>query len=164
MPPSVIAQNGREFSCFPAAVLVIVVNDDREVLVFSRDVGEYVIVAGGVESDETILDAALRELKEEAGEALTVKPVGIAHVHTFHYDDQVRNMISIYYAMKYQAGDVIPGDDMADAAYQWMPIDDLVATELKIPDGQKWILERAASLVDAYGEDTAPLEYSAQET
>jgi 8-oxo-dGTP pyrophosphatase MutT (NUDIX family) len=72
MLPKLRAENGREFTCFPAAVLVVVVNDLDEVLLFSKGESKWVVISGGVEGNETILGAALRELREEAGESVEV--------------------------------------------------------------------------------------------
>ncbi len=157
--PTIVAENGRRLSCFPAAVLVILVNSRNELLLFSKSVDSWEIIAGGIEDQETILDAALRELEEEAGKNISVEPVGVVHAHSFHYDQQVRNMISIYYAMRYLDGEILPGDDMKGAVFEWKSLSGFSESELVIPNGQKWILERAISLVSMSKGENRPLEY-----
>jgi 8-oxo-dGTP diphosphatase len=159
MLPKLRAENGREFTCFPAAILVVVVNDLNEVLLFSKDESKWVVISGGVEDNETVLDAALRELREEAGEGVKVLPVGVAHAHTFHYDDSTRHMISIYYVFRYKGGNVVPSDDMSGARYEWKAMKDLDEAELLIPAEQKWILERAVSFASKFEIQKADLEY-----
>ncbi len=162
MLPKLNAENGREFTCFPAAILVLVVNDVDEVLLFSKEAGRWAVIAGGVEDNETILDAALRELREEAGANVNVLPIGVSHAHTFHYDDSTRNMISIYYVFRYKGGEVVPGDDMSGARYAWKSMKSLDESELLIPEGQKWILERAVSFASTFDTQKADLEYIAR--
>ncbi len=158
MDPVVTAKNGRTFSCFPAAILVIVVNARGEVLLFSKSSGAWEVIAGGMESGENVLEAALRELGEEAGANLSVQPVGVVHAHTFAYDEAVPNMISICYAMRYLGGDIRVGDDMQGATYAWRNLASIGASELRIPKAQKWILERAVGLVASEGNSDVPLQ------
>lgn len=48
--PVVTSEKGRAFSCFPAAVLVIVVNSAGDVLRFSKSPGKWGVVSGAVEA------------------------------------------------------------------------------------------------------------------
>lgn len=155
------ATSGREFSCFPAAVLVIVVNSNDELLLFSRNPDEWVILAGAVEANETIRDAAYRELREEAGDDLSAQAVGVAHAHTFHYDEAVQGMISLYYVMRYECGDIRPGSDMSGADYRWWALRELKKSprKLAIPRHQVWILERAVALARSFHDQEVALEY-----
>jgi ADP-ribose pyrophosphatase YjhB (NUDIX family) len=138
---------------------VVVVNDLDEVLLFSKDECKWVVISGGVEDNETILGAALRELREEAGDSVKVLPIGVVHAHTFHYDNSTRHMISIYYVLRYKGGEVVPSDDMSGARYEWKAMKDLHEAELLIPAGQKWILERAVSFASTFEIQKADLEY-----
>ncbi|MFT5115886.1 MAG: 8-oxo-dGTP pyrophosphatase MutT (NUDIX family) [Parasphingorhabdus sp.] len=161
MPTSITAQNGRQFSCFPAAILVIVVNDLNEVLLFSKKPSEWIVVSGAIEEGETILESAIRELKEEAGEGLRVLPVGVVHAHTFQYDEIAKNMISIHYVVRYQGGEISPGDDMAGAIYAWWSLLKIQTSihEIVIPKNQYWIFERAINLISNFEDQEASLEY-----
>ena len=161
--PTVVAENGRVFTCFPAAVLVIPVNEAGQVLLFSKDQERWVTVAGGIEDNETVLDAAFRELREEAGPEISAEPVGVVHTHTFHYDRLARNMISIYYVVRYLGGEVKPGDDMAGASYAWRAPSDVSDEELLIPHGQVWILERAAAMAGTYSGHGVSFEYAVED-
>lgn len=46
--PAVTAASGRSFHCFPASVLVFVVNQDHALLLFSRDGDRWAPVAGAM--------------------------------------------------------------------------------------------------------------------
>lgn len=161
MSSKVVAESGRVIACFPAAILVFVVNEDNEILLFSQEENRWTIIAGAIEAGETILDSALRELREEAGTSICVNPIGVVHAHSFNYDPSVEGMISIYYVVKFKKGEIIPGDDMAGAEYRWWSLDKIKAKidEIKIPDKQYWMFERAVEFCSSFENQDANLEY-----
>ena len=144
------ADGSRKFACSPAAVLGIIINDREEILLLAHpDLGGgWQVVNGAMEAGETVLNAALREIAEEAGSEILVSPLGTVHVSTFHYDQQVRYMLSIAYLFAYRGGDVHPGDDMQGSEYRWMSLEEINQDqiELIIPPGEKWVLARAVEL------------------
>lgn len=75
------------FAAFPAAVVAAIINDREELLLLSsrRRPGLWEPVNGAVEAGETLLAAALREVHEEAGGDLRVRPLAVAHAATFSY-------------------------------------------------------------------------------
>ena len=105
---------GRLFETHPAAVVVPVVTQQEEFLLLENPLrpGWWEPVNGAVEKDETLLDAALREVREEVGSDLRVRPLGVVHASTFAYDAQVTHVISVTYLMAYLDGVARPGDDM----------------------------------------------------
>ena len=159
--PQVTSKSGRSFACFPAAVLVFLVNDAEQVLLLSANPGEWKIVSGAIEDNETILQSARRELSEEAGTSVVADPVGVAHAHSYHYDTTVRNVISIYYVMEYKGGEIVPGDDEKDSVFEWWSLEDirLRRNEIIIPEKQVWLFERAVSLFRNYRGRSDALEY-----
>ena len=110
-PDKIVASSGRIFATFPAAVVVPIVNKREELLLLEsqRRPGLWEPVNGAVEEGETLLEAALREVREEAGAALRVHPLGVVHASTFAYDDRVRQMISVVYLMAHKGGVPEPG-------------------------------------------------------
>jgi ADP-ribose pyrophosphatase YjhB (NUDIX family) len=106
------------------------------------------VVNGALEAGETILDGALRETREEVGEEVRVQPLGSVHVSTFHYDENVKYMLSVGYLMAYEGGRIQPGDDMAGSQYKWWSLEELADENVKIliPPEEKWLLERAVEL------------------
>ena len=158
-PATVTSASGeRTFAAFPAAVLVVVVNDLEQILLLSHPdrPGKWEVVNGGLEAGESVWDGALRECAEELGAEATVRPVSALHAMTVAYDDAIPNMISLVFVAAYEGGEVNPGDDMAGSSHQWANISDLLAGKIDVivPRGQPWLFRRA---VDAYrlwrGED-----------
>src|SRR5262245_13188763 len=96
----------RQFACSAAAILVFIVNEHEEILLLNHPKrrGRWEVINGALEAGETVVEGALRETAEEAGAALRVRPLGIVHVSTFHYDQHVQYMLSISYLMAYQGG------------------------------------------------------------
>lgn len=102
----------------------IVVNEDREVLLVKRKNdpyrGMWCLPIGFAESGEEVKEAALRELKEEAG--ITGEVVRLIDVDTI--DNYFYGSLAIVtYEVKMTGGQVRPGDDASDARY--FPISDL---------------------------------------
>lgn len=139
---------GRSFACFAGAALVFVVDSQERILLLSntRSGGRWEVINGAYEAGESLLDGALRELHEEAGPAVRVKPLGVVHAYTHHFDEGVQ-MISVAYLAAYLGGEVIPGDDMAGSAVGWFSADEIAAPEfpLLVP-AQKWLAGRAVEL------------------
>lgn len=121
------AVEGRRFAAFAAAVVVWVVDDRERILVLSspRRPGIWEVVNGAMEAGESVLEAALRETREEAGAQVRVKPLGAFHVESFDYSSETQKMLSICYLVRYLGGDVQPGDDMQGSAHAWWTLAEL---------------------------------------
>ena len=141
---------GREFETHPAAVVVPIVNRHEELLLLESPLrrGWWEPVNGAVEKEETLLDAALREVREEVGADLRVRPLGIVHASTFAYDAEVTHMISVTYLMAYLDGVPRPGDDMRGSRVQWAPLDEIESQALRLvpPLDQAWLRQRTLEL------------------
>lgn len=146
--PKVISKKGRKFDCFPAAVLIIMINENKEILFFSQGQNKWEVIAGGLEEGETILEGAQRELHEEAGADIVARPIGVVNTQTFKYDEAIQNMISIYYVMRYEKGQIVPSDDMQGAVFEWWSIEKIrrLIGNIIIPKEQLWVFERALNL------------------
>ena len=147
--PVVTAVNGRRFACSAVALLVFVVNEEEKLLLLSHPQrnGEWEVVNGALEAEETILEGALRETHEEAGQNVRVRPLGTIQASTFRYDDNVQYMISVCYLMAYEGGQVQPGDDMLGSQFRWLGIEELADEGVRIiVPNQKWVIGRAIEL------------------
>ena len=147
--PVIRSENGkRQFVCSPA-VVVFVINPQEEFLFgFHATRQRLEVVSGALEAEESVLEGALRELHEEMGSELQVRPLGVFHANTFRYDDNAQYMISLCYLMAYEGGEVIPGDDMAGYGYRWLGLDTLLSGEVEVGiPREKWLLQRA---IDTY--------------
>lgn len=158
-PTITTATGNRAFACSPVAVQAIIINQKEEILLLSsptrnRD-GGWQVISGGLEDGETALAGVLREVKEEAGPEIQVRPLGVVDIQTFHYDEKVRYMIGLYYLLAYEGGEVQPGDDMADSAYRWWPLTALADEQIRlaIPPDKKWVLNRAVQLYRLWKDD-----------
>lgn len=146
----IAAAGGRLFGTHPAAVVVPVVNRREELLLLESPLrpGWWEPVNGAVENEETLLEAALREVREEAGPDLRVRPLGVVHACTFAYDAQVTHMISVTYLMAYVDGVPRPGDDMRGSRVQWATLDEIESQALRLvpPLDQAWLRHRTLEL------------------
>jgi ADP-ribose pyrophosphatase YjhB (NUDIX family) len=147
----------RRFACSPVAVVVFIVNEREEVLLLAhpKREGGWEVVNGALEAGETVLEAALRETREEAGADIWIRPLGTVHVSTFHYDEKVQYMLSVGYLMAYEGGEVQPGDDMEGSEYRWWSLEELADEEVRIiiPPGGKWLIRRAVDLYRLWKEE-----------
>lgn len=141
----------RPFAAFPAAIQAIIINEREEILLLNsptKKPGGWQVISGGLEANETIVDGTLREIGEEAGTGVVVRPLGTVHAHTFHYDDHIPHMLSFYTLFAYEGGEIVPGDDMVGSAWRWWRVTDLFASGEPIHPATdyKWLLDRAVEL------------------
>ncbi|MCA9955180.1 MAG: NUDIX hydrolase [Ardenticatenaceae bacterium] len=152
--PLIVSQSGRPFATSAIALQAIIINDEAQFLLLCsprrNEPNEWQVVSGGLEAGETILDGILREVREEVGPIL-VRPLAVLHSQTFHYDDNVRFMVGIYYLLRYEGGTVVPGDDMVGSAFRWWGLAELETavaghTITLHKSTHLWQLRRAARL------------------
>jgi ADP-ribose pyrophosphatase YjhB (NUDIX family) len=147
------------FATFPAAVVVPVVNSDEEFLLLENPgrAGLWEPVNGAVDEGETLLAAALREVREEAGPHLRIRPLGVVHASTFAYDARLRRMISVVYLMAHDGGYTQPGGDMSGSHVRWATSAEIESERLRLlpPLHQEWLRERAVDLFRRYRSEPA---------
>jgi 8-oxo-dGTP pyrophosphatase MutT (NUDIX family) len=154
---------GRSFATFPAAVVVPIVNRRSELLLLESPErpGWWEPVNGAIDGGETLLQAALREVREEAGSELRVRPLGVVHASTFAYDVRVQRMISVVYLMAHESGTVIPGDDMRGSRVRWATVSAIEEDKLRLlpPLDQGWLQRRVLELFQLWeSEPTVQLQ------
>jgi 8-oxo-dGTP pyrophosphatase MutT (NUDIX family) len=141
---------GRVFEAHPAAVVVPIVNRREELLLLESPLrpGWWEPVNGAVEARETLLEAALREVREEVGADVRVRPLGVVHASTFAYDALVPRMISVAYLMAYEGGTPQPGDDMRGSSVRWASLGEIESEDLRLvpPLDQPWLRQRTIDL------------------
>jgi len=167
LQPFISNQKGtRRFACSAVAVQAVVVSPEERTLLLSSPTrngeGIWQVVSGALEAGETVLEGTLREVREELGGDVRVRPLGTIHVQTFHYDDNVQYMIAIYYLFAYEGGEVRPGDDMLGSQYRWWSMDELEKEKVHVvvPPGQNWILERGVELYRLWKDQSLELQLS----
>jgi 8-oxo-dGTP pyrophosphatase MutT (NUDIX family) len=155
------ATGKRKFACSAGGVLAFIVDEQERLLLLStpKRAGKWEVVNGALDAEETVLDAVLREVHEEAGEQIRVRPLGTLHTYTFRYDDNVQYMISVAYLLAYEGGEVIPGDDMAGSKYGWFTADEIDsgAVQIIVPQAQMWLFRRAVEMY-RWLKDKPPVE------
>jgi len=142
-------------------VLVYIVDDSGRVLLLRDPAGDaWELVSGALEADETVLEGALREAREEIGPAVRLRPLGIVHVQSIHYDATVRDMIDIGYLFAYDGGEIVPGDDAAGFEFHWWAPEELHLEDVRVvvPHDQKWLFERALELHALWRQVERPLQ------
>jgi ADP-ribose pyrophosphatase YjhB (NUDIX family) len=129
---------------------VPIVNGREELLLLEsqRRPGLWEPVNGAVDDGETLLEAALREVREEAGPDLQVRPLGVVHASTFAYDARVRRMISVVYLMAHEGGAAVSGDDMRGSRVRWATLSVIESEGLRLlaPLDQPWLRLRTLEL------------------
>ena len=158
MPP-----RKRPFATSAVAVQALIVNEKSEILLLSsptrNGADEWQLVSGGLDAGETVLDATLREVAEEAGPDVKVRPLGVVHSHTFHYDANVQFMIGVYYLLAYEGGEIVPGDDMIGSRAKWWSLPALENGQITFhASTHLWMIRRAFELYPLWREQTVPLQ------
>lgn len=163
-PPIFAADGRRVFAGSAAAVLAFIIDSEERVLLLSHPdyPGGWEVISGALEAEETIVEGVLREIREEAGPAVRVRPLGTVHAGTFRYDSAIQYMISIGYLLAYEGGPIVPGDDMAGSAHRWWRMAELHQQrdlKLLVPQGQLWMIGRAIQLYRLWKDEPIPPGY-----
>jgi ADP-ribose pyrophosphatase YjhB (NUDIX family) len=100
----------------PAAAVVII--EDGRILLVKRAVepkkGLWSLPAGFIETDETVRECAVREVKEETN--LDIDLTGLLDVYTI-FDDPRYVCLLVVYTAWVTRGELLAGDDADEAAY-----------------------------------------------
>jgi 8-oxo-dGTP pyrophosphatase MutT (NUDIX family) len=85
----------------------------------------YGLVAGKVEKDETFVEAAVREAKEEAG--VTVSPENLKHVLTCYRkaEDETEAWIDIIFEASAWDGEPFNAEPAKHSSLEWLDLDNL---------------------------------------
>lgn len=154
----------REFACSAVGLNLFIVNEEERILLLSSpnkgDTDTWTTVSGALEEKETILEGSLREIREEIGSDVIVKPLGTIHAYTFHYDENVQYMIGICYLLAYVGGRIEPGDDMRGSQHQWWSLEEIEESRIQIspPIIGKWLLKRVIDLYRLWNDEEISLE------
>ena len=155
------ADGRRDFACFPAAILGFLINEADQILVLSHPArkGGWEVINGAIDEGEAPAEALLREVAEEAGPEVKIRPVGVVHTFLYRYDALVPAMLSVAYAASYLGGRILPGSDMAMSQHRWVsPAEiDRGAITLLTP-AQPWLFRRAVSVCRMFRDDAVELE------
>jgi len=117
----------KEKLSFRASVYAIMIVDGKILLIKNRSSGKYAFPGGGIEIGEPILDALVREVKEETG--LNIKVESFFHFkeHFFYYDplDQAFHSFMVFYLCHPQSFVLIENekiDDIESESPEWFDL------------------------------------------
>ncbi len=160
-PPVITASSGRQFAASAVGLLAFIINEQEQILMLSspKHPGKWEPPNGAYDGNETILEGLQREIREEAGDQIQVRPLCALHVYSFRYDDIVQYMVSIAYLFVYEGGAVVPGDDMAGSEYRWLNLAEVNSGtyDIIVPRKQPWLFQRAVELYRLL-KDAPPVE------
>jgi ADP-ribose pyrophosphatase YjhB (NUDIX family) len=114
-------------SVVPSTTAVVTDEHDRIVLIRRRDNNLWALPGGGMELGESIVDTAVREVKEETG--LDVEVTGLIGVYTnpshvmAYTDGEVRQQFSLCFTTRLLGGDLLADSESTDIA--WTPSQDI---------------------------------------
>ncbi len=104
-------------------VSVLVIDDNGRVLLGKRSEKsiypyKWCLPCGYIEYEETYIEAAIREVKEETG--VSINPISIVNVVSNHLDNGVNSIVTVLLAEP-ETITIVPGDDITEA--DWFDID-----------------------------------------
>ena len=108
-------------SVVPSTTAVVTDEHDRIVLIRRRDNDLWALPGGGMELGESIVDTAVREVKEETG--LNVEVTGLIGVYTnphhvmAYTDGEVRQQFSLCFTTRLVGGDLLIDSESTDIAW-----------------------------------------------
>jgi 8-oxo-dGTP pyrophosphatase MutT (NUDIX family) len=159
--PIITGKSGRQFAAHAAGLIALIIDQQERFLMLSspKHAGKWEPVNGAYDANETILEGLKREIREEAGTEIQVRPISAVHSYNFRYDEIVPKMVSIVFLFEYLGGEVIPGDDMADSQIKWMSLEEINSGDYEIiaPSQQNWVYERAVKFYHLL-KDEMPVE------
>ncbi len=111
-----------------SAVYVFFIKDKKLLLLKRKNTGwmdgKYTVPAGHLDDNESILDAAVRETKEEAG--VTIKKVDLELVHVMQRKSEY-NYIDFFFMVKRWTGKPYLAEEEKSDHIDWFSVDDLPA-------------------------------------
>ncbi|MHA1577706.1 MAG: NUDIX domain-containing protein [Candidatus Thorarchaeota archaeon] len=132
----------------PKPTIDVVVTDGNRVILVKRGrdpfKGSWVFPGGYVDYDETVEDAAVREVLEETGVEIELQT--ILGVYSAPDRDPRSHHVNVVFIGRAIKGEPIGGDDADEA--KWVEIDNIVPGDLAFDHGliltdlKEWLLDR----------------------
>lgn len=113
----------------PASYLVLL--KDKKILLLRRsntgyEDGNYSMIAGHVESQETFTQCMIRESKEEAGILLKAEDLSVAHVmHRDSGDSEYNERIDVFFVTEKWEGEIINSEPHKCDDLAWFDLNDI---------------------------------------
>jgi ADP-ribose pyrophosphatase YjhB (NUDIX family) len=156
--PMIKTASGRQLACYPTSVFGFVVdNFDRLLLFRQPGLTGWEVISGPMEAGETVPEAMIREIGEEAGPRCVTVYLGVIDTFTFVFDANLPPLVSVCCLMRYRGGEIEPGHDAKDADFQWWDLSRIDDIDLLVPKGRWDLLTKAVDL-SRYLRDARPDE------
>ncbi len=120
----------KEKITFRPSVYAIIRHDDKFLMLSNKSNGQLFFPGGGIEIDETIEEALMREVKEEAG--IEIEIVKLIHFKEqfFYYDpaDEAYHMFNYFYICNPKTLSLLKDDEVKDEEAEkprWVDIEEI---------------------------------------
>lgn len=145
--PTITTAAGRRVVCYPASVLAFIVDSYDRFLLF-RKPGQpgWEVFTGGLEPGDTVQNAVLRYVKEQAGPDFVAAYLAVLDTFTFIFDANLPPSINICCLLRHRGGDLRPGKDLEEAEFRWWEVSDLDNIDLIVPRGRWDLLSRSVDM------------------
>lgn len=119
-------------SVVPSANVVVTDDAERVLVIHRTDNGNWALPGGALDLGESLVQTAVREVREETGIDCEITGlVGIytdpKHVILYTSDGEVRQEFSVLFTARAVGGEPTPSDESRDVV--WVPRDELAALE-----------------------------------
>ena len=136
-------------------IAAIVVNKEGKILLGKRGPESiypfnWCLPCGYIEYDETYVEAAVREIKEEMG--ITAIPDGIINVVSNHFDNGVHSLVVVMLAHYDGEGEPVAGDDIKEAG--WFSLENLDELPTLAFSADKFIIAKYRQMIEEQGNIT----------
>ena len=145
--PTVATASGRQLTCYPATVHAFIIDRaDRGLLLRRPGQPGWETITSILEPGETVPEAALRAVKEAAGQQFLTAFLTVLDTFTFVFDANLPPFLSICCLMRYHRGEVRPGKDVQGAEFRWWELFELDQMDFAVPRARWDLLTRAVDM------------------
>ncbi len=140
------------------SVSAVIFNSEKKILFVSKDgISDWQTVAGWLEKED-VIDGIKKEISEELGE-IKYRIYDVIDTHSFRHKG--KNLVSIWYLIKYTDGEIKTADDIRNYAFKWFSREEIKSLQITCPK-QPEILDKAFYMIDIYEEnpDLSFLKYN----
>lgn len=137
----------RMYNCPRTAVNVLIFNENDELCLIVRKIdpfkGHWGFPGGFIDGEESVQEAARREVKEELGVDAEIGEIVYSSPAKYEYKGLIYNVLALYLIAKVKITNFQVGDDVSN--YKFFRKQDLASVKIAWPEIQEQILLDVAS-------------------